>query len=88
LPGQGQVYVKHVHFILNNIRQGEIVALSKRTKNTKKSLVDVNTAIRSEMLDEASLILEDIRNNLTHKLYEMKFNEIARKRLLGKPRSL
>jgi glycosyltransferase involved in cell wall biosynthesis len=88
LPGQGQVYVKQVHFILNNIRQGEIVTLSKRSKSTKKSLADVNTAIRSEMLDEASLVLEDIRNNLTHKLYEMKFNEIARKRLLGKQRRL
>jgi hypothetical protein len=82
LPGQGQVQIKLVTFSISNIHLHEKNQFSIKRVKTQKSLADVNASIRSLKLDEASLILQEIREQLTQKLYNMKYDEIARKRMV------
>ena len=84
LSGQGQIQIQQVLFNVNEIRSGGSAPLSLRSNNSQQTLADVNAAIRSNKLDDAGLILEDIRENLKPNLYNMKCQEIARKRRLLK----
>jgi len=83
--GKGHFQINKVTFVIDDIRIGVKPSLKQCLANSPQCLGSVNVAIRAHELDQASLILDQIRDSLSPTLYGMKCDEIERRRLFPLP---